>query len=157
MKRYLSFSVIPLILLVTSCWWEQRRDPVPNYAISGKKWQEIKLRSYSLTYSGNIFHDTIYQRAAFDSLDFAQFNNYGSCWIGSGTSYIFYPSGALGSPPGQGGTAYFTFSKKGTVYIINTGVAIQRDTIYLKSDTLRIHAAFDNDQFYYVTDAYYTR
>lgn len=156
-NKCLLLILIPLTLLVTSCWWSNKRDPAPQYIISGSKWRQIKLRAYNQSYSGGIYHDTIYQKASFDSVDYAQFSNNGTCLIGSGSSYIFYPSGALGSPPGQGGFVSYSFSKKGAVYIINTGIAIQRDTAYLASDTLRIHGAFDCDQFYYVTDAYYTR
>jgi len=157
-NKYLLLILIPLMLPVASCWWfPNKRAPTPQYSISGSKWQEIKLRSYDQRYWGGIYHDTIYQRSSFDSLDYVQFSNNGTCLIGSGSSYIFYPSGAFGFPPGQGGLVPYSFSKKGSLYIIDTEIAIQRDTVYLASDTLRIHAVFDNDQFYNVTDAYYTR
>ena len=114
------------------------------------------MRSYNLKYSGVIYDDTTYQRSAFDSLDFAQFNNFGTVFISSGSNTIFYPSGALGATLGNRAFVVFGFSKVGTAYIISTGLT--RDTAYqVAPDTLRIHQALDNDQFYYVTEAYYTR
>jgi hypothetical protein len=157
-NKYLRLILIALIPFITSCFWPNKRQPLPQYSISGNKWQQVKLRSYNLKYSGVIYDDTTYQRPAFDSLDFAQFNNNGTVIISSSSYHIFYPSGALGATPGEGASVSYGFSKVGTAYLIGTGTTLTRDTAYQTStDTLRIHSAFDNDQFYYVTDAYYTR
>ena len=154
-RNYLRLILVALVPLMTSCF---KVKPLPQYPISGAKWYQVKLVSYNLSYNGSKSDDTIYQKSAFDTTeDFAQFFNSGECHVGSGSYHVFYPSGALGATPHSGGVIYWNFSKVGSVYVIGTGITLNRDTAYLKSDTLRIHQAFDNDQFYYVTDAYYTR
>jgi hypothetical protein len=131
--------------------------PHPQYAISGAKWYQVKLRTYNLD-NGSKINDTIYQQSAFDTTgDFAQFFNTGQCHIGSGSYHPFYPSGALGATPHSGGVIDWNFSKVGSVYIIGSGIMFNSDTAYLKADTLRIHQVCGEPPLYYITDAYYTR
>src|SRR5579862_4653494 len=90
-NKYLWLILIVPASFITSCL---KHKPLPQYPISGKKWQQVKLRVYGINNGDVIFRDTTYTQSAFDTLDYVEFNNYGNCTIGSGSYHIFYPSGA---------------------------------------------------------------
>jgi hypothetical protein len=157
-NKYLSLILIIISVFITSCLKFGEHKPLPNYPISGKKWQQVKLRVYGVNNGGVVFKDTTYSRSAFDTIDYVQFNNSGYCTISSGSYYIFYPSGALGTPPGEGGMIGYSFAKNASGYIIYTGAPHHGGyTVYLQSDTLRIHAVSNNYLYDDMTDAYYIR
>lgn len=152
--RYLTLFWIFLLVALVSCKKENK------YPIVGK-WQQIKLRVYSQSYSGVISHDTTYQVSSFNDSNYAQFNNDGTCVIG-----LFYPPGLydLRSSLVQIATEKYNYSAKGNGYIMtlptaltNPGGFIARDTASINGNTVLIHSTFDNHQFYNMSDAYYSK
>jgi len=130
-----------------------------DYPIVGK-WQQVKLRLYNQSYSGVISNDTTYQRSSFDSSNYAQFNNGGTCIIG-----LFYPTGmyyleSFAYIP----TQKYNYARAGNKYVLtiptmvtNPGGFGTADTASVSGNTVLIRSTFDNHQFYYITEAYYTR
>jgi hypothetical protein len=152
------YYLLPLFLsILSSCWWGAKRDPKPNYPIAGAKWQEVKLSIYNKTYHCLIFHDTTYQRPAFDTLDFAQFFNNGTAYMASHYDYSLHDSMYNGDPSHP----YFYdtrgFIPEGSLYIIGSP-GVRLDTVYYNGhDSLRIRSSRDNGMYYNEMDIYYAR
>jgi hypothetical protein len=156
-NRYLRILLILLLPFLTSCLWRVKRDPGPNYPISGAKWQQVKLRVYHKAYDGFIFTDTTYQRTAFDSLDYVQFFNNGSLKIASHVYYPFDASGRFSDPPTQYYSYVYNFVPLRSFYLVNL-TGLHADTVFYNgSDSLRIHSFYNNNLYYNEVDAYYTR
>jgi hypothetical protein len=158
-NRYSRILLILLLPFLTSCWWwgARKRDPEPNYPISGAKWHEVKLWVYHKAYDGFIFADTTYQRAAFDTLDYVQFFNNGSLKIASHVYYPFDSSGKFSDPPAQYYSYTDNFVLWRSLYLVNRS-GLNADTVFYNgSDSLRIHSFYNNNLYYDEADAYYTR
>ncbi len=148
MKGKSIIVVISLVLGLAAC------KKGSNYPIVGK-WQQIKLRTYAQTFSGVIFNDTSILRSSFNSGNYAQFNNDGTCVIG------------LPYPPGYFNTENYNYVRAGSKYVltippsptavIDPGGFITTDTASINATTLLIHKVFNNHQDYIVSDSYYTK
>jgi hypothetical protein len=148
-------AFIVLITLSTAC--KKGND----YPIVGK-WQQVKLRMYNQSYSGVISNDTTFQRSSFDSTNYAQFNNGGTCVIG-----LFYPYRCLNCYIAYIATEKYNYVPAGSKYVltipttpttvINPGGFVKTDTASVNGNTLLIHSTFDNHQFYAISDAYYSK
>ncbi|MBS1530264.1 MAG: hypothetical protein JSU01_08150, partial [Bacteroidetes bacterium] len=142
MRKKYGLLILSLFILSSCC----KRDPGPNYPISGAKWQEVKLWIYHKTYHGLIFNDTTYTRSAFDFMDYVQFSNNGSVSRASHYSFSFH-----------GGGLNSSFTPWRSLYLIDyTG--FNADTVYYNGrDTLRIHSFQQSYPylFYDEMDAYY--
>lgn len=137
--------------------WNKRHDPKPHYAISGAKWQQVKLYVYHKTYHGLIFNDTTYQRSAFDTLNFVQFFDDGSLTIASNVYVPLDVSGALTDPPYQYFEYRARFGQLQSLYLINPD-GFHADTVFYNGkDSLRIHSFKNTNLYYNEVDAYYTR
>jgi len=125
------------------------------------KWQQVKLRTYSKSYSGVISHDTTYSSTAFDTSNYAKFYSNGTCVIG-----LYYPPGSINrmSSIAYPSTQNYNYAPAGSKYVmtypttlINPGGFITTDTASVNANTLLIHSVFDNHQDYTVSDSYYTK
>src|SRR5713226_5019036 len=107
-QKNIVLVIMSLVLGLTAC------KKGSNYAIVGK-WQQIKLRTYTQSYSGVISHDTSYLSSSFKSSNYAQFNNDGTCVIG-----LYYPPGSI-SPISE--TAFpsiqdYNYAPAGSKYVM---------------------------------------
>jgi len=143
---------IVLITLLNAC--KKGND----YPIVGK-WQQVKLRMYNKSYSGVISNDTTFQRASFDSLNYAQFNNGGTAIIG-----LFYPYPMYDLNIAFIATEKYNYVKAGSKYVMTLPTTttypsgfITTDTASVSGNMVLIHSTFDNHQFYAISDAYYTK
>lgn len=154
MKSGSIIFIIALAAIMVSCKKENR------YVIVGK-WQQVKLRTYNRSYSGVISNDTSYLKASFDTSNYAQFNNDGTCIIG-----IFYKPGTyyLDNSFAYIATQKYNYAPAGNEYVltvpgavINPGGFITTDTASVSGNTVLIHSTFDNHQYYSISDAYYSK
>jgi hypothetical protein len=131
-----------------------------KYPIVGK-WKEIKMRVYLKNYSGDISRDTTYVGTAFNNSDYVQFNNNGSCILGS--DHVFNPAGS-GPAAEYLTTLSFAFTPVGHKFVLSSPFGlispsgfISRDTISLSDpNTLLIHSVSDSHINYTISDAYYS-
>jgi hypothetical protein len=154
MKNMKSGYILLLIAFVaglTSC----KKD---KYPIVGK-WQQVKLRTYNQSYSGVISNDTTFQRASFDSTNYAQFNNGGTCVIG-----LFYPYKCASCDFVYIATQKYNYVRVGSKYVMTIPTTliypsgfITTDTASVNGNMVLIHSTFDNHQFYNISDAYYSK
>jgi hypothetical protein len=152
MKGKNIIMLMGLIATLASCKKENK------YPIVGK-WQQIKLHTYTQSYSGVVSNDTTYQESSFKSNNYAQFNNDGTCIIG-----IFYPPGFYYLNIAQASTQTYNYARVGSKYVMtqpiattNPGGFTTTDTASLNNNTLLIHAVFDNHQNLNISDSYYTK
>jgi hypothetical protein len=154
MKAKYLLLMIVLVTGLASCKNEG------DYSIIGK-WQQVKLRTYSKSYSGVISHDTTYSSTAFDTSNYAKFYSNGTCVIG-----LFYPPGSINlmSSIAYPSIQNYNYTLAGTKYVltypatlISPGGFITTDTASVSGNTLLIHSVFDNHQYYAISDSYYTR
>ena len=131
-----------------------------KYPIVGK-WQQIKLRTYTQSYAGVISNDTTFQSASFNSSNYVQFNNDGTCIIG-----IFYPPGSIDprSTAAYASTAKYDYAPTGNQYVMTQPTTliypsgfITTDTASLNNNTVLIHQVFNSHINYTVSDAYYSK
>lgn len=133
-----------------------------DYSIIGK-WQQVKLRTYSKSYSGNISDDTTYAGAgaAFDTSNYAKFYSNGTCIIG-----LYYPPGSINpiSEIAYASIANYNYARVGSKYILTSPTTliypsgfITTDTASVGANTLLIHSVFNNHQDYAISDSYYTK
>ena len=132
------------------------------------KWQETKLRIYTLNAAGGILNDTTYSGQSFTSLDYAQFNSNGTCVISQ--SHYYYPADE-GYPKDPQVAAYvgtLNYTPVGTSYIlssasnlVNPGGFVSTDTAKLAGpNNLLIHVSEYGHSLHNpatVYDSYYTR
>jgi hypothetical protein len=146
--------IIGLVLGLAAC------KKGSNYPIVGK-WQQTKLRTYTRSYSGSISHDTSYLKSSFDTSNYAQFNNDGTCVIG-----LFYPPGSYNpvDEVARVSTEKYNYSPAGAKYVMTVPTTliypsgfITTDTASVNANTVLIHSVFDNHQDYAVSDSYYTK
>ena len=154
MKACSAIVIISLAFAFVSCKKEA------NAPILGK-WQQVKLRTYNQSYAGLISNDTSYLSPSFNSSNYAQFNNDGTCIIG-----LFYKPGNyyLTQDFAYIPTQTYNYAKAGSKYVltvpnaaINPGGFISTDTASVDGNTVLIHSTFDNHQFYIISDAYYSK
>ena len=147
-------AIIGLILGLAACKKDNR------YAIVGK-WQQVKLRTYTQSYAGVISNDTSYLSSSFNSSNYAQFNNDGTCIIG-----LFYIPGteAFTSSFAYIPTQKYNYAKAGNKYVltipdaaINPGGFGSADTASVNGNTVLIHYVFDTHYNYAISDAYYSK
>ncbi|MFI5162979.1 MAG: hypothetical protein ACHQHN_16985 [Sphingobacteriales bacterium] len=152
-RKYIAI-IIGMALSVAAC----KKDY--NAPVEGK-WQQIKLRTYTKSYQGVISNDTTYQKSLFNSSNYAQFNNNGTCIIG-----IFYPPGSIDprSAAAYLSTVRYNYSHVGNKYVLTTPATLtnpggfgEADTVSVNNNTLLIHYVFDGHVNYTISDAYYTR
>ena len=153
MKRRIIFVITGLLLGLAAC----KKDN--DYPIVGK-WQQVKLHLYNQSYAGVISNDTAFQRSAFDSLNYAQFNNGGTCIIGLFYPYPMYDLNIAANIA----TVKYNYVRVGSKYVMtipttttNPGGFVTTDTASVNGNTLLIHSTFDNHQFYAISDSYYTK
>lgn len=148
--------LVILIIVVTAALAACKKGN--DYPIVGK-WQQVKLRMYNQSYSGVISNDTTFQRASFDSLNYAQFNNGGTAIIG-----LFYPYPMYNLNIANITTEKYNYTRAGSKYVMTLPTTltypsgfITTDTASVSGNTVLIHSTFDNHQFYAVSDSYYTK
>lgn len=150
--RYIMLFIV-FIVGLTSC----KKD---KYPIVGK-WQQVKLHTYTKSYSGVISNDTTYLRPSFNSSNYAQFNNDGTCIIG-----LFYPPGPYEYTAlvANIATQKYNYIPAGNKYVltipttlINPGGFGEADTASMSGNTVLIHHVFDSHINYSISDDYYTR
>jgi hypothetical protein len=154
MKAGSIILIIALAVALTSC--KKGND----YPIVGK-WQQVKLRIYNQSYSGVISNDTTFQRSSFDSSNYAQFNNGGTCVVG-----LFYPAGPIlyniltTNIP----TQTYNYARARSKYVLTLPTTltypsgfITTDTASLNGNTVLIHGVLDNHEFYSIYDSYYAK
>jgi len=146
--------IIGLVLGLAAC------KKGSNYPIVGK-WQQIKLRTYTQSYSGVSSHDTTYLSSSFNNTNYAQFNDDGTCVIG-----LYYPPGSINlmSSVAYPSMQNYNYASVGFKYVmtypttlINPGGFITTDTASVNANTLLIHSVFDSHIEYTISDAYYTK
>ncbi|HVW12861.1 MAG TPA: hypothetical protein VHB54_03515 [Mucilaginibacter sp.] len=155
MNRKLLYAIfIGILWVIMSCKKENR------YPIVGK-WQQVKLRTYTQSYSGVISSDTTYQASSFKSSNYAQFNNDGTCIIG-----IFYPPGTYYTINSLAyiSTEKYDYVPSGTKYVMTQPTTviypsgfITTDTASISGNTLLIHNVFNSHANLQVSDSYYSR
>ncbi|MBS1527569.1 MAG: hypothetical protein JST19_18115 [Bacteroidetes bacterium] len=155
MDRKILYAVfIGIIWFIMSCKKENQ------YPIVGK-WQQVKLHTYTQSYSGVISGDTTYQASSFNSGNYAQFNNDGTCIVG-----IFYPPGTYYTINSAAyiSTAKYNYTPAGPKYVMTQPTTliypsgfITTDTASLDGNTVLIHAVFNSHANLQVSDSYYTK
>ncbi|MBS1503201.1 MAG: hypothetical protein JST32_14125 [Bacteroidetes bacterium] len=153
-RKCLSIVVTCLLGILFSCQKENK------YPIVGK-WQQVKLRTYTQSYSGAISNDTTYQASSFKSGNYAQFNNDGTCVIG-----IFYPPGTYYTINSLAyvSTETYNYVPSGTRYVMTQPTTviypsgfITTDTASISGNILLIHNVFNSHANLQVSDSYYSR
>jgi len=148
------FPCIVLLVALASC------KKGSNYPIIGK-WQQVKLRTYTQSYAGVLSNDTSYLSSSFNSSNYAQFNNDGTCIIG-----LFYPPGIyyLDNSIAYIPTQKYNYARAGSKYVLTIPKAVidpggfgSADTASVNGNTVLIHSVFDSHYNYTVADAYYSK
>jgi hypothetical protein len=125
------------------------------------KWQQVKLRTYTQSYSGVISNDTTYLSPSFNSSNYAQLNNDGTCIVG-----LFYPPNIYDPRDAIAhvSTEKYNYAPAGSRYVltipttlINPGGFITTDTASVNGNTILIHSVFNSHIDYTISDAYYSR
>ncbi len=152
MKGRNMMVIIGLVLGLAAC------KKGSNYPIVGK-WQQTKLHMYNQSYSGVISNDTTFLSSSFDSTNYAQFNNNGTCVIG-----LFYPYKCLNCYVAYIATEKYNYVRAGSKYVMtipttltNPGGFGTADTASVNGNILLIHSVFDGHINYTISDAYYTK
>jgi hypothetical protein len=159
MKHKILLLIISGVLL---CMIYCRKGNTGNTDALTGKWQEVKLRTYTLD-SGKITHDTT-DLNSFTKLDYVQFNGKGTCEI-SVHEYYFTPQGVYINSQSIDtghytaiGNGKFTLNIQSTLQ--NPGGFTSADTISeINSNSILIHNVFNVHVPGYeaITDAYYQK
>jgi len=159
MKHKILLLIISGVLL---CMIYCRKSNTGNTDALTGKWQEVKLRTYTLD-SGKITHDTTYL-SSFTKLDYAQFNGRGTCEI-STFGYYYTPQGVYVNPQSIDTTHYTAigngkFTLNTPSMLITPGGFATTDTVSeINTNNILIHDVFYSHVPGYesITDAYYQK
>ncbi|MDB5134837.1 MAG: hypothetical protein JWP37_1440 [Mucilaginibacter sp.] len=164
--KYLILILAALATCFAGCKKSSGSENVGLPLIKGK-WQETKLRLYTQDSTSTILYDTTYLQP-FTNLDYAQFNNNGTCVIG--TDHYYYPN-QPGEPKNpqkiNAITANWNYTAVGAKFVlsaqnnlVNPGGFDIRDTVSAPNpNTLLIRSVFYSrvGNFKSISDSYYTR
>jgi hypothetical protein len=155
-----------ILLLITSgvllCMIYCRKGNTGNTDALTGKWQEVKLRTYTLD-SGKITHDTTYLNSFFNKWDYAQFNSGDTCKISS-YEVFFTPEGVDVNPQSIE-TAHYIAIGNGKFILngqstVTPGGVLNTDTIsVVNNNTILIHNVLYSlaPKHESISDAYYQK
>lgn len=111
MKCKFTILVVCLAAFFTACKKEN------NSAIVGK-WQETKVRIYTMNFSGTMVDDTTYTGATFTNLDFINFESNGTCTESSDHIYFAAEAGLSKVPYYNLSTETLSYKSSGDNYTL---------------------------------------